>query len=281
MITIDGFEETTDVSIEEINMKYFVASTAKSQAVCKNRLFLGNLTSPVIDYEDFTDLSLRMLPYYKAESSDNVIGNLDHKYKDVGNSDTGYEYYNVQNIYNKLGYWNEEIYRLGVVYILNDDSLSPVFNIRGANEIPRVGKSFDWTKTDLLDDSNNRIFMSYDETTYAVGDSSGMTLENAKGVIRINDTSSSTLNVYSIQVKIPTDVLDYIKSTGKVKGFFFVRQKRIPTILAQAFTMGHDTLSGLPLIKYGTTADTRYLAECFVGPNGMLDANYKDRLYAV
>lgn len=281
LITIDGFEETTTVSIEDINMKYFVASTAKSQAVCKNRLFLGNLTSPVIDYEDFTDLSLRMLPYYKAESADNVIGNLDHKYKDVGNSDTGYEYYNVQNIYNKLGYWNEEIYRLGIVYILNDDSLSPVFNIRGANEIPKVGTTFNWTKSDLLDDSGNRIYMSYDETTYAVGDSSGMTLENAKGVVRINDTSASTLNVYSIQVKIPIDVLDYIKSTGKVKGFFFVRQKRIPTILAQAFTMGHDTLSGLPLIKYGTTANDRYLAECFVGPNGLLDSNYKDRLYSV
>jgi hypothetical protein len=33
-------------------------------------------------------------------------------------------------------------------------------------------------------------------------------------------------------VKVPTEVSDYIKSLGSIKGFFFVRQKRIPTILA-------------------------------------------------
>jgi hypothetical protein len=30
-----------------------------------------------------------------------------------------------------VGYWPDEIYRLGVVYIMNDDSLSPVYNLRG------------------------------------------------------------------------------------------------------------------------------------------------------
>ena len=41
------------------------------------------------------------------------------------------EYYSPYNIYYNLGYWPGEIYRLGVVYIMNDDSLSPVFNLRG------------------------------------------------------------------------------------------------------------------------------------------------------
>jgi hypothetical protein len=111
-----------------------------------------------------------MKPYYKAEDSSDIIGNLDHKYKDVGNSDSGYEYYNVHNIYNKLGYWNEEIYRLGVVYILNDDSLSPVFNIRGANEIPKVGESFSWTEDESLFDDTGKVrnYITYDDTTYAV-----------------------------------------------------------------------------------------------------------------
>ena len=280
LITIDGYEDTTAITLEDINMKYFIANSAKTQAKCQNRLFLGNLESPSIDFEDFTDLSLRMLPYYQAQSASSCIGELNHKYEDVGNSDTGYEYYNVQNIYNKLGYWNEEIYRLGIVYILNDDSLSPVFNIRGANEIPKIGQTFDWT-TLPLKEGNNRVYLSYDETTYAVGDSSGMLLENAKGVVRINDTNPSQLNVYSIKVAIPTDVLQYIKDTGKVKGFFFVRQKRIPTILAQAFMIGHDTLSGLPLIKLDGVADGRYWAESFVDSNGKLDASYKDRLFAV
>jgi hypothetical protein len=139
-----------------------------------------------------------MLPYYNAEKASDTIGELNHKYQDTSNADSGYEYYNVQNIYNKLGYWNEEIYRLGVVYILNDDSLSPVFNIRGANEIPKVGNNnYKWTSADFKS-GNSRVYLSYDETTYAVGDSQGMTLENAKGVIRINDGNASELNVYSI-----------------------------------------------------------------------------------
>lgn len=281
LITIDGFEDITALSLEDINIKYFIAESAKTQAKCQNRLFLGNLNSPSIDYQDFTDLSLRMLPYYEKEDSSQVIGNLDHKYKDVGNSDTGYEYYNVQNIYNKLGYWNEEIYRLGVVYILNDDSLSPVFNIRGVNDLPYVSDSFTWTNIDLKDAYGNRNYLSYDETTYAVGDSSGLKLENAKGVIRINDKNSTTLQVYSIKVKVPTEVVEYIKELGQVKGFFFVRQKRIPTILAQAFTMGHDNLSGLPLINYGSEKDKRYLAESFIDTQAKLDGSYQDRLFAV
>jgi hypothetical protein len=91
-----------------------------------------------------------MLPYYKTHEASSCIGNLDHRYNDVGDSESGYEYYNVHNIYNKLGYWNEEIYRLGVVYILNDDSLSPVFNIRGVNSIPKIGnEDFNWSKPDF------------------------------------------------------------------------------------------------------------------------------------
>jgi len=44
-------------------------------------------------------------------------------------------YIDPQFIYNKTGYWGEEIYRLGIVYILPNNELSPVFNIRGANNI--------------------------------------------------------------------------------------------------------------------------------------------------
>jgi Xaa-Pro aminopeptidase len=43
------------------------------------------------------------------------------------------EYYDSKNIYYNLGYWPDEIYRLGVVYIMKDDSLSPVFNLRGCD----------------------------------------------------------------------------------------------------------------------------------------------------
>jgi hypothetical protein len=93
---------------------------------------LANLTQPSVDLQTFTDLSLRMCPYYKRDSIKNAVGSLNSDYEVID----GAMYYNVDNIYNKVGYWNEEIYRLGVVYIMNDDSLSQVYNISGCNEIP-------------------------------------------------------------------------------------------------------------------------------------------------
>jgi len=74
-------------------------------------------------------LSLRICPVPFQESS---VGRIDSNYSDQYGL---YEYYNVNNIYSKTGYWNREIYRFGIVYILNDYTLSPVFNIRGGNNI--------------------------------------------------------------------------------------------------------------------------------------------------
>nr|DAX00306.1 MAG TPA: hypothetical protein [Bacteriophage sp.] len=44
-------------------------------------------------------------------------------------------------IYNKTGYWGKEIYRFGIVYILPNGELSPVFNIRGGYNIKEFGSS--------------------------------------------------------------------------------------------------------------------------------------------
>jgi hypothetical protein len=41
----------------------------------------------------------------------------------------------MKNVYKYTGYWNNEIYRFGIVYIMKDDSLSPVFNVRGCNNL--------------------------------------------------------------------------------------------------------------------------------------------------
>jgi len=37
----------------------------------------------------------------------------------------------MKNVYYRVGYWPDEFYRFGIVYIFDDDSLSPVFNILG------------------------------------------------------------------------------------------------------------------------------------------------------
>jgi hypothetical protein len=48
-------------------------------------------------------------------------------------SDLGY--YDTKFIYDSTGYWGGEIYRLGIVYIMPNNELSPVFNIRGGSDI--------------------------------------------------------------------------------------------------------------------------------------------------
>jgi len=97
-------------------------------------LFLGNVHKPDIPYKELADLSLHFLPFLKQE---NYQVDMDERYI-ISTYNKGY--YDPKFIYDKTGYWGEEIYRLGVVYIMPNDELSPVFNIRGADNIFEFGK---------------------------------------------------------------------------------------------------------------------------------------------
>jgi hypothetical protein len=65
---------------------------------------------------------------------------LNYEYKeDVVN--VGFEYYDPINACDYVGYWNKEIYRLGIVYILEHNKLTPVFNIHGGFSIGELDLS--------------------------------------------------------------------------------------------------------------------------------------------
>ncbi len=255
-INITGLEDTTEIPISEINSQFFQANSARTSAQCQNRLFLGNISKPETPYKDLTDLSLRMLPVLNKVDSKNTIGQVDLDYIDDSSIINSYEYYNVKNIYYNVGYWDNEIYRLGVVYIMSDNSLSEVFNIRGGNNISKIS---DYTitqkgiiPTDIYDDNGDRQYITVDEDTNCLH--GGKTLENAKGVVRFKEVTSTTEDYINyIQVYVPTIVLQYLKDTYDIKGLFFVRQKRNPTLLAQAFTMGHDSEAQCPFISCRNT----------------------------
>lgn len=97
-ISISGYDNLVDVSLEDINTQYFVASAAKTQCQCQSRLFLGNLSKPEIPYKELRDLALRFIPSIYMEDD---IGYVNYEYEDPSGK---YEYYNPINIYNKLGY---------------------------------------------------------------------------------------------------------------------------------------------------------------------------------
>jgi predicted bacteriocin transport accessory protein len=64
----------------------------------------------------------------------------------------------------------KEIYRFGIVFIQHDNTLTPVFNVRGINnlqeEYDNNGKPVkQFTETDIYDENGNRIFIDVNENT--------------------------------------------------------------------------------------------------------------------
>lgn len=275
-VIITGSEETKDIPVSDINIQYSIIDKAKSQTVCQNMLFLGNSCKPDMMYKDLSDISLRLLPYLIESDSERFIGKTSYDYSDLSDQSYSHEYYNTLYIYNKVGYWNEEIYRFGVVYIMKDGSLSPVYNIRGKNGIPKFEElQSAYLQSDLWKYENNekvRNYIPIDESTFDVSGTSY--LENAKGVLRIN-TDSDSRKVYGIGIAIPTEVSEYLNTL--VQGLFIVRQKRIPTILAQAYVMPRDLEAEVPLINYGGS----YIAERFLDNDRKLNESYLPRLYTI
>lgn len=292
-IVITGDEEEELIPTSELVSEYFIAEKVKTQAQCQNMLFLGNVTRPDPLHQDLTDLSIRMLPYFIKHSSKSIIGYVDpNTYIDNENVYNNYEYYNTKNIYYNVGYWNEEMYRIGVVYIMYDNTLSKVYNIRGCESLPSEDdikniennnealSDYYTPVCDIFDDEGNRQYIEISEEDYSIV--GGKYLENARGVVRFADfhdssqgensseqNSQETNNViaddfiYQLGVIIPEDVISYLKNYCGIKGLFFVRQKRMPTILAQGLTLPIDPEARVPLIYTNSGLDDGEIKEQF------------------
>lgn len=244
-ITINGFENHTHIDLTEINLNYEVVDKVKAQTQCQDMLFFGNVNKTNIPYTELKDLSLRFIP--EITSSEDIIGNLDGTYEDKSGRKS-YEYYNPTNIYYKLGYWPEEYYRLGIVYILNDYTLSSVFNIRGLN----FDKSDAYSNQPVFSNgSTNRNYINTTEEGYIANGVNSF--ENALGVIKINKRQvifNNGVKPLGIKFKIQDDsTLTELKKY--TKGFFIVRQERIPTIYAQGISIAKtkNDYGNIPIIK--------------------------------
>jgi hypothetical protein len=61
-------------------------------------------------------------------------------------------YYDPYYIYNKVGYWDDEMYRFGVVFIKSDNTLTEVFNVRGRKNLSENISESDYSKTEFMKD---------------------------------------------------------------------------------------------------------------------------------
>lgn len=275
LISIDGFEEIQEISTDELNIQYNIVSSVKSQAQVQNRLFFANVNKPQDKTTDLRNLSLHII----AEESKSLesIGFIDAKNFNsrVGDSITQVEYYSPYNIYYKLGYFPTEIYRFGIVYIFEDDHLSPVYNLRGV-DFKNSSEKINFNYNGIEDIPYNDFL-----------ETSTQHLSNTHGVFRFSDEeiidySEESAGVYPLGIKFsfPAEVIEELHNLG-IKGFFFVRQKRIPTLLAQGFSIGVDKISYVPMLNKGTNEEPEYFTESFLTTNKTLSTTYQNRIRTV
>ena len=286
-IYINGFEEYTEISVEELNISYNIAESVKTQAQVQNMLFFGNVSEPLHRDADLQDISL----YIKAEQvfADNIGYIEPSTYNRQQNDDANkVEYYSPLNIYYKLGYWPDEIYRFGIVYIYNDDHLSPVYNLRGVDfslcqkedgDKIIYGCNIDQTKPYCHYEKRKDDVIPFSDDWI---DSS--IRSNSKGVFRFGEVydeiikcneESKQIRPLGIKFSLHNKMISDLKDK-KIKGFFFVRQNRIPTILCQGYTVGVDKAGYFPMLY--DDSSKKYIVESFKSKDGVLMTNVIDRL---
>lgn len=272
VLTINGYEPVVEVSVEEINTKYQIYGAVETQAAAQNILFLGNLSRPKIPYRDLADCALRFLPY---QDSALTYPSINVNYS----NETRGTYWDPSFIYNYTGYWDDEIYRLGVVFIQSDNTLTDVFNIRGG-ELPST-ENAGYAQISMFDQQGLRKYIKYDEETNLIIQEEGNSTilhENAKGVVKFQTTEGNA--IHGIQIRIKQEVLDYLYNTLNIKGFFIVRQKRIPTTLGQAYIIGVDKESKTPVLPVKQKGP--YIAEGFLTKEQrILTHELENRLYTL
>ena len=281
-ILITGDENETDITLEEINSSFDVIQNAQTQCTAANRLFMANIHKSRVEYELLSKLSLCFCPYKHEETYPLADDGINEVYEIRAKSDG---YYDTKFIYDKTGYWPGELYRFGIVYILKDGSLSPVFNIRGATNVstkntnipysieekfPKEPTKEEVSLTDILSS------IEYSEENYMIV---GSTLpnENAKGVVQFSDSpgelSTKPFPIVGLHVTANKAVIKELKN--HVKGFFFVRQKRMPLTLCQGLVVGMDNESRTPTLPTlaGVVSNVDF-ENTFIETSDINDINY-------
>lgn len=283
-ITINGYEQTTLVSDSELNITYNYVSNVKTQAQVQNMLFFGNIENINVDVKNLQNISY----FFKVtlKQKETSIGWINPDTYSTPDTTESLEYYDPKNIYYYLGYWPEEIYRLGVVYIMNDDSLSPVFNLRGCELKKLDDDNWDESIKYKIKNDSDELVVNYLERDAFISPSSKSFI-NTFGVFKnpsetensvIQDHINNEVKPWYYQIELPTeenwDYISELKELG-VKGFFFVRQKRIPTILTQGISLGIDSSCGIPLLY--DFEEKKYFTERFLDKDGKLSKTFKSR----
>ena len=255
-----GKEPTQLVTLEDLNPRYYYCDHVKTQTICQNRLFLGNVQEQYVDYEQLKNLALNIYP---KENTNGLIGNVDYLYNDVSTHNP-YGYYNAKNIYYYTGYWPEEYYRFGIVFILNNYSLSSVFNIRGRKLWEGLPSSIE-----------NIEHVKYDDDGFIINTNN---FDNIYGICQFSQEDEVLNRLYGVEFVIPNNVVADLQKLG-IRGYFFVRQNRMPIIIGQGVAIGKTTnnYGNLPVLKDNKS----YFTESFLTKRVNIRGEYTTQERAV
>jgi hypothetical protein len=115
-----GFEELREVSIDEVDIDYASIDSASASTQLAGYYFLGDIRQRTVDFTSLRSAALDVSPIYAQREIPIATAGL-----------PGYT--DPLNVYNYLGYMGKETYPLGIVFVMNDGSLSPAFPTRGVD----------------------------------------------------------------------------------------------------------------------------------------------------
>ena len=278
-LQITGYEEAEDLDANILNLSRFNPKSILTQAQCKNMLFFGNIVKNTDNYRELTDLALRIIPEL------NVSNNFDTLDSSYISNNGDFAYYNSLNIYNKTGYFNQEYYRFGVVFIYQNGTLSNVYNTLGGilESENNLNLSGDLYRKDFYQPILIRNYVKTDDYGWIKADDSYTTSGkylNGKGVCQLNYTPEyDDSTIFSVKFKVPKEVSKCLREDLGIRGLFFVRQKCTPNILAQCYLLNMDDVLEAPILEEGTEDNKSYYTECFIGNDGTLRNDISSRLY--
>ena len=271
-LNITGNEDGEMIDPNILNLSLFNPNHVLTQAQCKNMLFFGNIVKNTDDYRELTDCALRIVPQVKEIK----LFDVNSKYHSINN---GQGYYSTNNIYNYVGYFPNEYYRFGVVFIYSNGTLSNVYNTLGyrfneINNIPLYKKDTLYSK----DDISSRIYVKYDDNNWIDKDENIFdklaSYMNSKGVVKLDRYNSDNNTILGIQFKVNEEVVEHLKKNLNIVGMFFVRQKRIPSVITQLYLFPMDAELQAPTIP----SVNGYKVEAFLDKKDKLNQDYNSRL---
>lgn len=231
IISINGYEPTREISFDSIVVQPNVYNTARTQTQVQNMLFFGNVTESVEQ-----QIELQKISYFikttPIAGEGVYMTNADY----VG---TNSDYTNAHNIYYNLGYMPNEMYRFGIVYIYDNDTISSVYNL--------LGDKLNWNTTVGLTQIDDTFNIDFDLTKPIIRN-----LKNTKGVFIMPEynfyqNGYDKIKPIGLKFTVAQNILDKLKSLG-IKGYYFVRQKRIPMFIAQGYSIGVSSNAYIPML---------------------------------